>query len=103
MSFAPPVINYYTRETENGRSLFSRTADCKKYSPRSIGETQQRQKKNYDKSATASHLSEGDLCRLKVLSGQNKEPFRIQSLTVTNAIIWPMNNCNGEAINVSRQ
>ena len=57
MSFGPSVVNCYTRETEYGRSLFSRTADCKKYSPRSIREAQQKQKKNYDKSAIASHLS----------------------------------------------
>lgn len=32
-----------------------------------------------------------------------KGPFCIQSLTTTNAAIKPMNDCNGEVINVSRQ
>ena len=30
-------------------------------------------------------------------------PFRIQSLTTTNAVIMSMDNCNGEPINISRQ
>ena len=63
-----------------------------KYSPEEYWEAQQRQKKNYDKSATASNFNEGDLCMLKVeprfcLDKSYKGPFRIQSLTTTNTII----------------
>ena len=108
VSFTPPLTKYHTLETEYGRSLFQELQSARSIAQRSIGEAQQKQKKNYDKSVTDSHLREGDPCMLKVeprfrLDRSYKGPFRIQSLTTTNAIIRPMSDCNGEPINVSRQ
>ena len=48
------------------------------------------------------------MCKLKVephfcLDRSFRGPFHIQSLTTTNAVITPVNNCNGQLINISRQ
>jgi len=108
LSFDAPVVKYHTIETEYGRALFKELQTTREVAQKTIGKAQQIQKHNYDKKATDSHLEEGGLCMLKVeprfrLDRSYRGPFRIQSLTTTNAVITPVNNCNGEPINVSRQ
>jgi len=107
VSFSAPIIKYSTLGTEYGQALFQELQSARNIAQRSIGKAQQSQKCNYDKKSTGSHLK-GDLCMLKVeprfrLDRGFKGPFRIQSLTATNAVIKPMNDCNGKPINVSRQ
>ena len=108
LSFDAPVVKYHTIETKYGRALFKELQTAKETAQKTIGKAQQIQKHNYDKIATDSHLEGGGLCMLKVepcfrLDRSYRDPFRIQSLTTTDAVITPVNNCNVEPISVSRQ
>ena len=73
-----------------------------------IEKKQKDQKKFYDKNTKHVKLKVGDLVMLKTeprfrLDRSYKGPFKIKSLTCTNAVIQLKDDTNAEELNVSRQ
>ena len=69
----------------------------------SIGRAQKAQKQQYDKHSTITAIIEGDLVMLRVepkfkLDRTYRGPYRVTGVTPTNVLIRPINDPNGEVL-----
>ena len=74
----------------------------------SIGKAHKAQKQQYDKHSTIPAITEGDIVMLRVeprfkLDRTFRGPYRVTGVTPTNVLIRPINDPNGEVLDVSIQ
>ena len=108
LDFYQPVSSLPVLETDYARELFAETKRARQLAKQTIERAQTAQKKQYDKHSRCSTLSEGDLVMLKVeprfkLDRSYRGPYRVQGVTPTNVFIRPVNDPNGEVLDVSIQ
>ena len=108
LDFYQPVSSLPVLETDYARELFAETKRARQLAKQNIERAQTAQKKQYDKHSRCSTLSEGDLVMLKVeprfkLDRSYRGPYRVQGVTPTNVFIRPVNDPNGEVLDVSIQ
>ena len=106
LSFCQPVVKYLVVASEFAKELVEELKQVRSVAKKNIRKGQAEQKRHYDHKAKDVELSEGDLVMLKVqprfrLDRRYKGPFRIQSLTATNAVIVLEGNKANEPWNVS--
>ena len=108
LDFQLPVKRYPTIETEYGQELVRELQQARAIAKKNIEKKQKDQKKFYDQKSKDVKLQVDDLVMLKTeprfrLDRSYKGPFRIKSLTSTNAVIQLKDDTNAEELNVSRQ
>ena len=108
LSFAAPRIRYPVLETEFARELTKELKHARELARKSIQNAQRSQKQYYDRGAKDAKLQIGGLVMLKVdpkfrLDRNYRGPYKIKSLTSTNAVITLKDDDSGEEINVSQQ
>ena len=108
LDFSIPAVKYPIVATDYAKELSAELKLAREAAQKSIEKAQAEQKKHYDRRAKDTDLVVGDLVMLKVqprfkLDRSYKGPFRIESLTSTNAMIQLVNDSSAEPWNVSRQ
>ena len=108
LSFSVPQVRYPVLETEFGRELARELRRARELARKNIQSAQKTQKQYYDRGVKEVELQVGDLVMLKVeprfrLDRAYKGPFKIKSLTSTNAVITLKDNDNVDAMNILRQ
>ena len=106
LSFAAPQVRYPALETEFARELVKELKHARELARKSIQNAQRSQKQCYDRRAKDVKLHIGDLVMLRVepkfrLDRNHRGPYKIKSLTSTNAAITLKDDDSGEEINVS--
>lgn len=97
LDFYHPTISMPVLETDYARELFKELKQARQLAQKTIEKSQGQQKVQYDKGAKESQVKEGDIVMLKVeprfrLDRSFKGPYRVVSVTSTNAFIHPLND-----------
>ena len=97
LDFYHPTISMPILETDYARELFKELKQARQLAQKTIEKSQGQQKVQYDKGAKESQVKEGDIVMLKVeprfrLDRNYKGPYRVVSVTSTNAFIHPLND-----------
>ena len=108
LDFYQPVSSLPVLETDYAKELFAETKRARQLAKQCIGRAQKAQKHQYDKHSTIPAIIEGDLVMLRVepkfkLDRTYRGPYRVTGVTPTNVLIRPMNDPNGEILDVSIQ
>ena len=100
LDFYKPVSSLPILETDYAKELFAETKRARQLA--------KAQKQQYDKHSRIPALTEGDLVMLRVelkfkLDRAYRGPYRVTGVTPTNVLIRPINDPNGEVLDVSIQ
>ena len=103
-----PVSSLPILETDFAKELFAGTKRARQLAKQSIGRAQKAQKQQYDKNSTIPAITEGDLVMLRVepkfkLDKTYRGHYRVTGVTQINVLIRPINDPNGEVLDVSIQ
>ena len=108
LDFYQPVSSLPVLETDYAKELFAETKRAQQLAKQNIEKAQKAQKQQYDKHSHYSTISKGNLVMLKVeprfkLDRLYRGSYRVQGVTPTNVFIRPVNDPNGEVLDVSIQ
>ena len=108
LDFYQSISSLLVLETDYTKKFFAETKQVRQLAKQNIGKAQKAQKQQYDKHSRYSTLLAGDIVMLKVeprfkLDRSHRGPYRVQGVTPTNVFIRPVNDPNGEILDVSIQ